>query len=927
MSILTDFLYSIIIRPIQLFFEIFYSIAFRITGNPGLSIIVLSLIVNILVLPLYMRADKMQKEQREKEELLSKGVKHIKAVFKGDERMMMLQTYYRQMDYKQTDTLNSSVSLLLQIPFFIAAYRFLSNLELLNGVSLGPIRDLSKPDMLLSLGGITINVLPFIMTGINIISCTIFTKGNSLKSKIQLYAMAAFFLVFLYNSPAGLVFYWTLNNTFSLVKTIFYKLKNPGKVLTVISSAAGIFLMVYGGFIYNASETRRRILLVGLGILCLTPALFMIVKTKFGVRIPETKENDQPLRGIMAEGLFLFLLLGCLIPSAVIASSPQEFMVLNLDFHPFSYIQSSGLIAFGLFVLWMNVFYWIADKRGKRIFEYVMLMISVVFAVDYLFFKADLGTMTANLQLGKDADYPVKPVLFNILILVLICFILLFLRKKSAAATKYLIYAGGLGLAVMTVINMSTIYKGCSIPKEQLEAYKESRDPCFTLSRTGKNVVVIMLDRSLNELFPYIINEKPELKEKLDGFTYFANTASFGQATNFGVPAFYGGYEYSPVEMNRRDQESLASKQNEVLKVMPVLFDENGFDVTVFDPVYAGYQWIPDLTIYDDYPGIKSFSTAGIFTDEEQKRYEIETNKRNFFCYSLLRTVPLCLQKTIYNKGFYNNTSDVALKYAQQAMSPSQARGVDPGFTEPYNELCRLPDMTKISETEDDHFFIMANDTTHNPILLQEPDYVPVMNVDNSEYDSNNQDRFTVDGKSITINNIEQYALYETNMAAILKLSEWFDYLRENGMYDNTRIIIGADHGWLSGMKPDMFYNHDGETIDLEMFYPLLIYKDFDSHGFTASEEFMTNADVPVLAMKGIIEDPVNPFTGKKIDSSEKTAHDQYVIMSGDWSTDVNNGNTFLPGTWLSVHDDVRNTDNWSYIADNAVLKEFTTGK
>ena len=89
----------------------------------------------------------------------------------------------------------------------------------------------------------------------------------------------------------------------------------------------------------------------------------------------------------------------------------------------------------------------------------------------------------------------------------------------------------------------------------------------------------------------------------------------------------------------------------------------------------------------------------------------------------------------------------------------------------------------------------------------------------------------------------------------------------------------------------------------------------------------MTNADVPTLAVKGIIEDPVNPFTGKKIDSSEKTAHDQYVIMSGDWSTDVNNGNTFLPGTWLSVHDDVRNTDNWSYIAENAVLKDFTTGK
>ena len=923
----TVFLYNLFIYPIQIFFEIIYSVAFRVTGNPGLSIIVLSFIVNILVLPLYMRADSMQKEQREKEELLSKGVKHIKTVFNGDERMMMLQTYYRQMEYKQTDTLNSSVSLLLQIPFFIAAYQFLSNLALLSGTSFGPIADLSKPDALISIGGFTLNLLPVLMTVINLLSSTLFSKGYPMKTRVQLYAMAAFFLVFLYQSPSGLVFYWTLNNAFSLVKTIFYKLKNPLKVLTAISSAAGVFLMVYGIFIYSASETRRRILLVGLGILCLMPALFMIVKSKFGAWIPETKESDRPLKGIMAESVFLFLLLGCLIPSAVIASSPQEFMDLKIDFHPFTYILASGVTAFGLFVIWMHVFYWIADKGGKRIYEYVMLMLCGVFAADYLFFSEDLGTMTPNLHFGREADYSVKTVLFNLFILLLICLVLYFLWKKSAVAAKYLIYAGGLGLAVMTLINLNTINKGCSIPKDQLSAYKESRNPYFTLSKTGKNVVVIMLDRSLNEYIPYMVNEKPELKEKLDGFTYYENIASFGQSTNFGVPPFYGGYEYTPVEMNRRDQESLASKQNEVLKVMPVLFDQNGFEVTVFDPVYAGYQWIPDLTIYDDYPGIKSFSTAGIFTDEEQRRYEIETNKRNFFCYSLMRTVPLCLQKTIYNTGIYNNTSDKAYEFAQQIFNPSQAQGVDPGFTEEYNELCMLPDMTKISETAEDHFFIMSNDTTHNPVLLQEPDYVPEMNVDNSEYDSNNQGRFTIDGKTIDVSNTGHYALYETNMAAILKLSEWFDFLRENGMYDNTRIIIGADHGWMSWMRTDMFFSHGGETIDLEMFYPLLLVKDFDSHGFTVSEEFMTNADVPTLAMKGIIEHPVNPFTGKKIDSSEKTAHDQYVIMSGDWSTDVNNGNTFLPGTWLSVHDDVRNTDNWSYIADNAVLKDFTTGK
>ena len=81
------------------------------------------------------------------------------------------------------------------------------------------------------------NILPIIMTAVNLVSCVIFTKGSLLKTKIQLYAMALFFLVFLYTSPSGLVFYWTLNNLFSLVKTIFYKLKHPGKVLAVRARA------------------------------------------------------------------------------------------------------------------------------------------------------------------------------------------------------------------------------------------------------------------------------------------------------------------------------------------------------------------------------------------------------------------------------------------------------------------------------------------------------------------------------------------------------------------------------------------------------------------------------------------------------------------------------------------------------------------
>ena len=83
-------LYTLIISPLELLFEVVFSIANRLIGNAGFSIIFLSLAVNFLVLPLYKRADELQAEERDIQSRMSSGVKHIKKTFKGDERFFML---------------------------------------------------------------------------------------------------------------------------------------------------------------------------------------------------------------------------------------------------------------------------------------------------------------------------------------------------------------------------------------------------------------------------------------------------------------------------------------------------------------------------------------------------------------------------------------------------------------------------------------------------------------------------------------------------------------------------------------------------------------------------------------------------------------------------------------------------------------------
>lgn len=910
-----EILDALLLKPLQLLFEVVYVMADKVIGNPGLSIIVLSLFMNFLVLPLYMRADAIQEEERGIAMKLQKGVEHIKKTFSGDERMMMLQTYYRQNHYKPIYVLRSAVSLFLQIPFFIAAYRFLSGLQLLNGVSFGPIADLGKPDAMFLVAGVPVNVLPILMTVVNLASCVIFTKESPFKEKLQLYSMALFFLIFLYTSPSGLVFYWTLNNVFSLIKTVFYRLKNPGKILGVIFSTLGIILVGYSIFFYHAATLRKNVIFVGIGLLMQMPLIYDMLKGR--IKQGTVLEMGNGKLFFMG-GLFLSVLTGVLIPSAVIKTSPLEFVDITYFYHPLWFVASSFCMAAGIFVIWLGVFYFLAKPAVRVYFDAAVWMLSGVAIVDYMFFGKNLGNLSSGLKYGNQLGYAWKEQIGNAIVAAAGSLALYLIYRYRKKMSLEILGAGLLALSCMSAVNAADIHAAIGSVKERNpEVYMAV--PQFTLSKMGKNVIVLMMDQAMGEYVPYFLQEKPELKELFSGFTYYANTVSFGAHTNFGSPALFGGYEYTPVEMNKRDGESLASKHNEALCVMPVLFDQNDYRVMVCDPPYAGYEWIPDLSIYDAYPEIESYITKGKFTDDSIKGQWRRNNQRNFFCYGLLKIAPLCLQEVIYDYGRYHKaqdeTEDIYTKQMRNGMFTSV--GVSDLFMDSYNVLSAFPDITDIVDSEQNTFLMLANDTTHEPILLQEPEYVPALHVDNVEYEREHAERYTVDGHTLRMTTDVHAIYYQTNMAALLQLGKWFDYMRENGVYDNTRIILAADHGKSILGEGDEF--RLGES-DITSFYPLLMVKDFDSQEFVVSEEFMTNGDVPTLALKGLIENPINPFTGKAINSNEKTAHDQYIIFAEEWDVRTNNGNRYHPEKWYAVHDDMRKAENWNLTAQEEAL-------
>lgn len=208
-----------------------YILAFfySLTDSFGLSIILLSLSVTIMMLPLFWIAEIIQNKERARKAEMQPALDKLKDVSNKREKYYYTKRIYRQYNYSPIYSLSGLLGLVIQIPFFLAAYWMLIEYSPIEGASFGPIKDLSKPDALLSFNGLTINILPFVMTIVNLYAVFLYGKNLDRNQQKQQLLIALVFLVLLYNLPAALVLYWTMNNVFAIGKNGLIAKLNPVK--------------------------------------------------------------------------------------------------------------------------------------------------------------------------------------------------------------------------------------------------------------------------------------------------------------------------------------------------------------------------------------------------------------------------------------------------------------------------------------------------------------------------------------------------------------------------------------------------------------------------------------------------------------------------------------------------------------------------
>jgi hypothetical protein len=395
-----------------------------------------------------------------------------------------------------------------------------------------------------------------------------------------------------------------------------------------------------------------------------------------------------------------------------------------------------------------------------------------------------------------------------------------------------------------------------------------------------------MLDRLIGVFVPYVFDESPELKEIYSGFVRYPNTVSFNGYTTLGAPPLYGGYEYTPEERNKRADVPYVAEHNESLIMLPRIFSENGFSACVTDPPYANFNWKSDLSIFDSYPDINAYNLESKYTDFWLKENGFELPKtgtvlkKNLFWYSLLKGLPLLLRQPVYMDG--NWSSPFSNKTLRRTLDC-------------YSVLDYLPRLTEVTDNPGNTALIMTNNTSHENSFLQAPDYVPVPHVTNY-------------GKS----RFAGFSPYHVNAGPIHRLADWFEFLKKENVYDNTRIILVSDHG----PEPNFVINL-GLPFNVDQFNPVLMVKDFNASGEIRSDmTFMTNADVPYLSLDGLVDKPVNPFSGNEI-SMERKKERLYIAITDAIAGMSKTATQYRlnPNTDYYVHDNIFVAENWTPVS------------
>jgi YidC/Oxa1 family membrane protein insertase len=194
--------FDIIARPLFQLLSLFHDYV----GNWGWAIIMLTMLMKVIFFPLSQKSFKsMQKLQK-----IQPHMKRLQDTYKDDKEKLNTEMFRLYKEHK-VNPLGGCLPMVIQIPIFFALYKvLLESIELKGAGWILWIKDLAQHD--------PYYVTPVIM-GVTMVVQQMMTPktGDALQRKMMM-AMPVIFTFMFLTFPSGLVIYWLVNNTLTIIQ-------------------------------------------------------------------------------------------------------------------------------------------------------------------------------------------------------------------------------------------------------------------------------------------------------------------------------------------------------------------------------------------------------------------------------------------------------------------------------------------------------------------------------------------------------------------------------------------------------------------------------------------------------------------------------------------------------------------------------------
>ena len=328
------------------------------------------------------------------------------------------------------------------------------------------------------------------------------------------------------------------------------------------------------------------------------------------------------------------------------------------------------------------------------------------------------------------------------------------------------------------------------------------------------------------------------------------------------IAALIGGNRYTVDEINRSDSQPIASHIEDAYNWLTSTMNKNNFETVLVNP-----KWTPCSKIENTKNCAQSDQVRENLYEiyDFNPRQEVNNDVYTLAVFTIFKITPVSLKPLWYDSTFFKNT----LKGNAQLILTVNSR---------YSEYLYIKHLSEISQ--------IAEDTTHNKFIhIWTNTLISPFSLDSQcgPLEPQQYDMYSMDSR------------LNSTRCVLNALTDWFEWMKKNDVFDNTKIIMVADHG---------AHNYDQNWVRGAV-NPIFLVKEFDQKGSIQTQRTLVqNSDVASIicssigGCRDISQNPILNPDKNKVARYHYTTHGNREFIKANKKFDIRKSFEITGDVW-----------------------------